>query len=57
MERTVGAALRGRPARDSISATRQAAQKGIRRRAATEDRPYSTYRVAKLIDKCAVPEF
>jgi len=43
--RTVGAALRGRPAWNSISATRQTSQNGILRRAATEGRPYSTYRV------------
>src|SRR6185503_13365596 len=42
-ERTVGAALRGRPAWNSISANGRVAQNGIPRRAATEGRPYSTF--------------
>jgi len=46
MERTVGATLRGRPARNSILATRPAARNGIPRRAGTEGRPYSTFRVS-----------
>src|SRR6185503_20951590 len=57
MERTVGAALRGRPALNSILAKYARSdlpptvefRDRIRRRAATEGRPYSTFLLSKLI--------
>ena len=44
-ERTVGAALRGRPAWNSVSEHTGLDSISALRRAATEGRPYSTFRV------------